>query len=355
MKRPSNHEAISEVAERLAGFLHVPINDVQIHSQFPLDNGMYIVDAIIKVDDFTFLIEYKHLGSAGNVAKAVEQLKQYNSHLNTKGKTVPLLVVPHMTNTGQNICKNAEISWIDLSGNSNIRAEGLIVVESGKPNKFVSRGRPESLFSSVSSRVSRHLLMHHRSPFTQRDISKQTGVGEGYVSKICERLEKENYIIRLKDRRIKVRDPNILLDAWRESYHPVNTRRITGHIPARSGTALLQKLVSFFAEEGREYAVTGLAAAWLMTEFTAFRSVVIYCKTSLRQMALENTGFVETDKGANVSIIDDYCDEGTLLGLEKWKGIYCVHPIQVYLDLKGQPERADEASTELRKTLINWK
>jgi len=31
-----------------------------------------------------------------------------------------------------------------------------------------------------------------------------------------------------------------------------------------------------------------------------------------------------------------------------------VHPIQAYLDLKGHPERAKEASEELRKQLLTW-
>jgi hypothetical protein len=32
----------------------------------------------------------------------------------------------------------------------------------------------------------------------------------------------------------------------------------------------------------------------------------------------------------------------------------CVHPVQVYLDLKAQPERASEASVEVRKRCLTW-
>jgi hypothetical protein len=35
-------------------------------------------------------------------------------------------------------------------------------------------------------------------------------------------------------------------------------------------------------------------------------------------------------------------------------GVPCVHPLQAYLDLKAQPERAQEAAAELRGRHLNW-
>jgi hypothetical protein len=34
--------------------------------------------------------------------------------------------------------------------------------------------------------------------------------------------------------------------------------------------------------------------------------------------------------------------------------IKCVHPVQVYVDLKDHPERAAEAAAELRDRLLGW-
>jgi hypothetical protein len=36
------------------------------------------------------------------------------------------------------------------------------------------------------------------------------------------------------------------------------------------------------------------------------------------------------------------------------KAAHCVHPVQAYVDLKSQPERAQEAATELRSRLLRW-
>ena len=35
-------------------------------------------------------------------------------------------------------------------------------------------------------------------------------------------------------------------------------------------------------------------------------------------------------------------------------GVVCVHPVQIYLDLKKQPERAKEAADHLRAELLKW-
>ena len=41
-------------------------------------------------------------------------------------------------------------------------------------------------------------------------------------------------------------------------------------------------------------------------------------------------------------------DEGVFHGASRVDGIRCVHPVQVYLDLKAHPERANGAADELR-------
>ena len=45
-------------------------------------------------------------------------------------------------------------------------------------------------------------------------------------------------------------------------------------------------------------------------------------------------------------------DEGVFQGAVEREGIPCVHPVQVYLDLKDHPERSAEAAEALRKKLL---
>ena len=47
-------------------------------------------------------------------------------------------------------------------------------------------------------------------------------------------------------------------------------------------------------------------------------------------------------------------DAGVFQGLVDVDGVRCVHPLQVYLDLAGHPERAAEAADELRGCGVIW-
>jgi hypothetical protein len=68
---------------------------------------------------------------------------------------------------------------------------------------------------------------------------------------------------------------------------------------------------------------------------------------------LEMVGFREESRGANVwLVIPD--DVGVFDGAGDKQGISCVHPVQAYIDLLAQPERAKEAAAELRSRLLNW-
>ena len=45
-------------------------------------------------------------------------------------------------------------------------------------------------------------------------------------------------------------------------------------------------------------------------------------------------------------------DSGVFQGASEREGVRCVHPVQVYMDLKDQPERASEAAQVLRQELF---
>ena len=122
-------------------------------------------------------------------------------------------------------------------------------------------------------------------------------------------------------------------------------------MPARSGDALLHRLAD---ELGNQYAATGLAAAWLLTRFAAFRIVSVYLAEHPEPELLDRLGFREEARGANVWLVVPN-DEGVFHGAAAKDGAHCVHPVQAYLDLKGHPERADEAAKELRAELLTWR
>ena len=347
MKLRFAHDRLAaRVPEILACLLGVDLKDLGVRS----------IDAsgadLVTVAGQTFLIEFRKSTSAAQIAQAAKQLKGYADQ---RGKRrVPLVAVPYMGDVGRKVCAEAGVGWLDLSGNARIIAQGIRVIIDGRPNHFVAVGRPANLFAPTSSRVVRWLLIHADKNLNQREIARSTGLDEGFVSRLVSRLEKDGYLVRNDRGAIRAKDPALLLDAWREAYQFSKHILHQGHVAARSGDALLRFVSDTLAAQGIEHAATGLAAAWALTRFVGFRIATLYLPTDPSPALLEQLGCREDPRGANLWLVVPN-DAGVFHGAIEKDGIRCVHPVQVYVDLKSHPERATDAAEHLRTELLTWR
>ena len=125
-------------------------------------------------------------------------------------------------------------------------------------------------------------------------------------------------------------------------------------IAARSGDVLLHRLVAGLNRISVPHAVTGLAAAWCLNRFSAFRTVTVYLRQELSSDIAADSSFREDDRGANVWLVVPN-DEGVFHGASTTNdGIVCVHPVQTWLDLHAQPERAEPAARAPRSEYLRW-
>jgi hypothetical protein len=336
-----------KVSETLAGLLGVGLGDLELRRE---DSSG--ADLVISAAGMTFVVEVKATTSASVIARATQQVQQYTSRI--RRRTVPLVVVPFMGEVGRKVCEEAGVGWLDLSGNAHIIAPGIRIIVDGKPNRFRSAGRPLNLFAPKSSRIVRWLLIHPTEYLSQREIARSTGLDEGFVSRLVSRLEKEEYVVRDERGAVRPKDPALLLDAWREAYRFVKHTIYYGHVAARSGDALLRFVGDTLTEQGIKYAATGLAGAWALTRFATFRITTVYLPDDPSRALLERLGFLEDPRGANLWLVVPN-DAGVFQGVADIDGIRCVHPVQVYVDLKDHPERASEAAERLRTELLTWR
>jgi hypothetical protein len=347
MKPPTEKQAAPQIIDLLADLLGSSPKASFVEAQ----RGSNRIDLSVSVPGHRFFVEYKNSASTGPLAAALEQLKQYAIAHPSAGS--PLIVVPFMGQVGRELCDKSGMSWLDLSGNAKLTAAGLRIWIEGRPNKYSQRGRPSNVFASKSSRIARQLLLLPERFQTQAELARGTGLDDGYVSKMVRRLEQEHFIEANDHGAVRPRDPNLLLDAWHGVYDFSRHRVTKGHVPARSGEELLQRIAVRFSEEKLAYAATGLSAAWLFTSFAAFRLATFYLPSMPSRSLLKEIEFSDEPKGANLwLVLPD--DEGVFHGSQEQAGIRCVSPVQAYLDLKAQPERAKDAAVELRRKLLNW-
>jgi hypothetical protein len=312
------------------------------------------VDLVLRAGSNVFLVQAKQSSSAASVVMAARQLHAVvaaSSATPDSLQVAPLLVVPYMGEVGRRICKDEGISWCDLSGNADITALGLRVLITGHENQFKRRGRRSTPFAPQASRVARQFLIGDRPRYSQKELVERTGLDQGFVSRILRRLEEDGLVTR-ENRLFESPNRSLLLDAWSEVYDFTKHRILKGHVAARSSEDLLSAMSDTLERERQVYAATGLAGAWLFTRFASFRLATFYVEEEPSSSLLDELGFREDPKGANVWLVVPN-DEGVFTGREEQDGIWCAHPVQVYLDLKFHPERSAEAAERLRETYLS--
>jgi hypothetical protein len=351
MNRELHQQLEADVPKRLAELLAVPMSRVKVQRPPATGRGQPgVVDLVVAVEGFIFVVECKAKGEAAAVAMAARSVKEFAGRL--KKKSIPLVAVSFMGDVGKRLCEEAEVGWLDLSGNAHLVAPGLRVNIEGKPNQFKQSGRPRSLFAPKSSRIARWLLMEPKRAFSQRELSNVAGLDEGFTSRIVRQLEEQRLVSRNSAGAVKVADFDALLEAWREVYDFSRHQIVRGHIAARSSDEILRRLSAELKRGNLEYAATGLAGAWLLNQFAGFRLVVFYVAQMPSAETQQAMGFREESQGENVWLVVPN-DGGVFHGAEEREGIRCAHPVQVYLDLKNHPERSAEAAEQLRLKFFN--
>ena len=347
MQIPHEAVAVRQAEERLAEIFEGSELVEDMHVAERSDDGSQW-DAVVGASGLSFAVEWKRSGSPGHVATAIRQLEAFKDRF--RYGVIPVLAVPYMGEAAQELCAQAELCWLDLSGNARIIAPGIFYQNLGNPNRFRSAGRPESAFGPKGARITRRLLMEPDKPVKQRTLAFSTGLDEGHTSRIVGKLVEAGLVARGQGG-IRVTDSNALLAAWRDDYRFDRNHVIRGHIASGGGDQLIQAIAAILSRREEPYAATALPAAWLWTRYAGFRLATVYVSTLPSAGLKEELGFREEARGANIWLVVPN-DGGVFDGAELVDGIRCVHPVQVYVDLKDHPERSKEAAEEIRRRLF---
>jgi hypothetical protein len=289
--------------------------------------------------------EIKSSSRPGQVDRAASQFLGYEDE-----GFIPILVVPYMSKAGAETAERRGLNWLDLSGNAHIRDEDLHIWIQGRPDRLRAVGRPSSPFAPKSARVTRTLLLDPARWWRQKDLADSTGLDDGNVSRIVRRLEDEDLLER-RERELRPRDADLLLDAWAQDYRFDRHQVVLGHLSG-GGMEVARDLDERLAHAEVTHAFTGLPAAWAMSGFARFRLSSVYVVGDPHLVA-EETEMRLGEKGANVQLLGPD-DDGVFAGATEFDRLPCVAPVQAYLDLLSLPERSREAANHLRAERMAW-
>ena len=362
---PTKKNVPIEIIRALCRLFHVHAGAFRCHEASKVTGYDYLVSG----KGWHFSVLYREVVDSTELASAISHAKSNSIYMHFPDaapvRALPLIVTPFMGSAAQELCDCSKLAWLDLSGNVNIWANKCIYSISCFPDRFSelhARSRIPWVFEPKRSRVIRHLLLEPRKFQTVAALSRALGVTYFDVQlwSVVWQLEWQGFLEVNAHGAVRLRKPMPILKTWRAAYDFSRHRVVRGNVPAESANELLHRIARTLSMEKVTYAITGQAAAWCFSEIDIPDHVTVYLKSWPSSKALDRLGFSASDCGGNLSLVVPD-DEQVFHGRQEYAlrndqgadRLWCVHPIQAYLDLKEQPGADRNAVAKLCRELFN--
>ena len=173
----------------------------------------FAVDVTIKNRNWSLLIATKSFGEPRLVREAV-------AFLSTRARKNPrscfVFAAPYLSDETQGLCRQAGISFFDLSGNCRIEFDTVLIEKLGRPNRLVERRPLKSLFSAKSSRIVRKMLANPRKAWRVQELARETQTSIGLVSRLKQTMLNMDFLP--VDESLRFPDPESVLRTWTKAY-----------------------------------------------------------------------------------------------------------------------------------------
>ncbi len=295
--------------------------------------------------DQLIYVETKTLGTPKQVREAVNSLLRIAG---PRKVAYGVVVAPYISTTTANICKTNGIGFVDLSGNCFLQFKQVLISIENKANKFPFQQGLSSIYAPKSERILRVLLTFPYRGWKVTDLAEEAGVSLGMISHVGKKLIEEEWAQRNSDG-ISLTKPESLLEDWSKNYSFQRNKLLT-YYTLRSVPELELALGKTCKQQGIPYALTGFSAADKIAPMVKGQRAMIYVGAEIEKLA-EKLNLTSVESGANVVLIKPY-DEGVFWKSESIGDVMVANPIQVYLDLKRNPGRGEEAADQILKEII---
>lgn len=260
---------------------------------------------------------------------------------------VPVLVARYLSPQRRSMCQDEGICFIDLSGNVLIKYKSFYIEKTGFPNKFPEERGGRDPFSDKASLILRAILKSGEYLWGVRELAQATNLNPGYISRMARELESRNYITRVNSK-LKLRDPEGILDDWVRNYNLRKNTTFGYFFMAANSAKILEKIRSLEIPDGVDYALSVQAGASLIAPYSVFQEVHMYVTDEKAHAYFEKElNLNKADQGANFVLMLPYYKHSVYYDSRTVKKLRVVSDIQLYLDLYGYPIRGLEQAEHL--------
>jgi hypothetical protein len=262
-----------------------------------------------------------------------------------QGHRTLLVVAPFLTESTRARLREADVSYLDLTGNARIvlPKPGLFIETQGASEDPNREERPaRSLRGPKAGRVVRALI-ELKSPPGVRELAALTKIDPGYVSRVLAFLDSEALVTRVGRGRMESVDWPALLRRWGLGAPLESRGTVRTFLEPRGLSALLARLPKL----EQPYVVTGSLAAVAIAPIAPARLATVWVSDAAA--AASALSLRSADAGPNVMLVEAG-DASVFEGAGQREGVWYAAPSLVAADLLTSPGRGPQEGEEL----IEW-
>lgn len=287
---------------------------------------------------------YKDNGQPRIARQTVLEIKEA---LATEPQACGVFAAPYVSPASAEICRQAGIGYLDLSGNCLIVFDTVYIKREGAPNIRAQRRDLRSLYSAKSERILRVLLTRAKQTWKTEALAKSAQVSVGQVANVKKLLADREWLAA-GEAGIRLGNPRAALDEWAKQYR-FERNRTAGYYSLSSASECESQLAELCRRNKVRYALTAFSGAARLAPAVRYQRVTAYVDGNPDALA-NRLGWKRVESGANIQLLVPY-DEGVFFESQNAGGIQTVSPVQIYLDLQNQHGRAEEAAQAVRKAI----
>lgn len=288
--------------------------------------------------------------SMASLLQAVQQAKAAEAALGC----TPLLISSYFSPQKQQFLREKGVGYLDTAGNAWLEAEGLFVDRCGRKQKEVSSPLSQDPFSDKATFVIRLLFSGQAlgiRPISTVLAEQGFTLSPGYVSKTIASLEKLHYALKTESG-VRLINRELLLQDWSLAYRQKARRRQSqGWYLPEPDPSQLARIVGRALESNG--ALTDRSGASFIDPHASFDTVdILPSNRDAVDRALERIGATRVARGANVIVHEPVYPLSSFYEIRFADDIPIVSDLQLYLDLRCQAQRGEEAAEHLYRRFI---
>ena len=261
-----------------------------------------------------------------------------------------IFCAPYISSESSEICRCNNVGYFDFSGNCHLSFDNIFVEKSGNANQFSEKREMRTIFSTRATRILRVILNDPLKKRITTELASEARVSAGLVANIRKLLRNKEFIQEYEDGGFSLIKPDKLLAEWTENYS-FRDNKIYEYYSLDDAMDAEKKLVKMFERKKITYALTGFSGSLRLAPAVIGQNKTMAYISRLEEKLMTEMNLKKVDSGGNVFLVIPY-DEGVFYGNIEKDGFNVVSPIQLYLDLKSNRGRGEEAAEFLLKQVI---